>query len=235
MQNEIVLLVSLGMIYLGALTFYKFLGKSGLYVWTAIATICANIEVLILVDAFGMEQTLGNILFASTFLVTDILSELEGKHCANKAVKVGIFTSIIFVLVSQSWFLYVPNGNDFAMPSVEVIFSNTPRLMFVGIAVYAIAQVFDVWFYHYIWEKTTAKFGDSKRGLWIRNNGSTLVSQLFNTIFFTFGAFLGVYDINTLISIMGASYVIYIVTSLMDTPVVYLARRMKVQGLIATE
>ena len=69
---------------------YKFLGKTGLYCWTVIATIAANIEVLIVVDAFGMEMTLGNILFASTFLVTDILSEKEGKKESQKAVIIGI-------------------------------------------------------------------------------------------------------------------------------------------------
>lgn len=228
MQNEIVLISSLILIYLGALTFYKFLGRTGLYVWTAIATISANIEVLILVDAFGMEQTLGNILFASTFLVTDILSELEGKKCANKAVKIGIFTSIAFVLISQSWFLYVPSQNDWAMSSIASVFSNTPRLMIVGILVYAIAQTFDVWMYHYVWEKTTKIFGNSKKGLWIRNNTSTLISQLLNTLLFTFLAFWGVYDLNTLIAITISSYVIFIATSLVDTPMVYLARKLRV-------
>jgi len=67
-----------------------------------IATIAANIEVLIIVNAFGMEMTLGNILFASTFLVTDILSELYGKKEAQKAVYLGIATSVIFICISQS-------------------------------------------------------------------------------------------------------------------------------------
>ncbi|ONI46665.1 transporter, partial [Epulopiscium sp. SCG-B10WGA-EpuloA2] len=199
----------------------------GLYMWTVIATISANIEVLILVNAFGMEQTLGNILFASTFLVTDILSELEDKKSANKAVHLGIVSSICFILITQSWFLYIPNANDWAMPFIESIFSNTPRLMIVGISVYAIAQVSDVWLYHFIWHKTSKRFGDTKKGLWIRNNGSTLVSQLINTILFTFGAFWGVYDFITLINILISSYIIFIATSLLDTPAVYLARKLK--------
>ncbi|MFI3115265.1 MAG: queuosine precursor transporter [Clostridia bacterium] len=222
MQNEIILITTLLITYLGVLTFYKFLGKTGLYVWTAIATICANIEVLILIDAFNMEQTLGNILFASTFLATDLLSEYEGKEFANKAVKVGIFTSISFILISQSWFLYVPNANDFATPAIKSIFSNTPRLMIVGILVYAISQAFDVWFYHYIWDFTTQKFGNSSKFLWLRNNLSTLVSLLFNTILFTFGAFFGTFPQETLIDICIASYIIFIITSLLDTPILYL-------------
>ncbi|MFI3172991.1 MAG: queuosine precursor transporter [Eubacteriales bacterium] len=228
MSNELILALSLICIYAGVLVFYKFLGKTGLYAWTVIATVAANIEALIMVRAFGMDQTLGNILFASTFLVTDILSEVAGKNAANHAMKMGIFTNITFILISQSWFLYTPSSTDWASPAIRDVFSNTPRLMIVGIVVYAIAQGFDVWFYHYIWSRTSKYFGDSKRGLWIRNNGSTLLSQLLNTILFTLGAFVGIYDTATLIAIMGSSYVIFIVTSLIDTPVVYLARKLKV-------
>ncbi|MGN0659230.1 MAG: queuosine precursor transporter [Emergencia sp.] len=229
MRNEIVLIASLILIYGAVVLFYRFLGRTGLYMWTVVATISANIEVLILIDAFGMEQTLGNILFASTFLVTDILSETEGKKSANQAVKIGIIVSIVFILISQSWFLYQPADTDWAMPAIQAVFSNTPRLMLVSIAVYGIVQVFDVFAYHAIWKHTTRIFGDSRRGLWIRNNGSTLLSQLINTILFTFGAFYGVHSFETLINICLSSYVIYIVTSLLDTPAVYLARRLAEQ------
>lgn len=162
MRNEIILFCSLVCIYSAVVLFYKFFGRTGLYMWTVIATISANIEVLILVDAFGMEQTLGNVLFASTFLVTDILSETEGKKYANKAVRMGIVVSVAFILISQSWFLYEPNGNDWAMPAIRSVFSNTPRLMLVSIAVYGIVQVFDVFAYHTIWKHTTKLFGDAK-------------------------------------------------------------------------
>lgn len=227
MRNEIILILSLLAIYTAVVLFYKFWGKSGLYCWTVIATISANIEVLILVDAFGMEQTLGNILFASTFLVTDILSETEGKEAAKKAVTLGIVTSVVFVLISQSWLLYLPNENDFAMPAIRSVFTNTPRLMISSIVVYAIVQMFDVWAYHAIWKKTEKYCKDSKRFLWLRNNGSTLVSQFFNTFLYTFAAFLFIYPVGTLMNIVLSSYVIFIVTSLLDTPAVYAARWIK--------
>ena len=53
----------------------------------------------------------------------------------------------------------------------------------------------------------------------------TLISQILNTLLFTFFAFYGTYDMKTLISIFASSYVIYIFTSLLDTPAVYLARK----------
>lgn len=224
MRNEILLIVSLLITFSAVIVLLKLFKEQGLYLWTVIATIAANIEVLIVVNAFGMEMTLGNILFASTFLVTDILSELYGKKAAQTAVWLGIATSVAFIVISQSWLLYIPNENDFAMPAIRSVFSNTPRLMLVGIVVYVIVQLFDVWAYHKWWAFTNRKFGDKKKFLWLRNNGSTLISQLLNTVLFTWGAFLGTHNTATLISIAVSSYVIFIVTSLLDTPFIYLAR-----------
>lgn len=212
-------------IFAAVLLAYKFFGRSGLYAMSAIATVFANIEALILIKAFGMEQTLGNVLFASTFLITDILSECEGKKCANKAVFIGIFSQVFFLLLSQSWLLYKPVAEDEIMGAVRAIFSNTPRMILASLAVYAVSQIFDVWLYHKWWDFTQKKFCDRRGFLWLRNNGSTLVSQLINTLLFTALAFVGTYDFKTLASIFASSYVIFIFTSLLDTPAVYLARK----------
>ena len=227
MHNEILLIGSLILLFGGVLLFYYLFGTTGLYCWTVFATIAANIEVLILVEAFGMEQTLGNVMFASTFLVTDILSKVAGKKEANRAVRLGIFTSLFFILVSQLWLRFTPAETDFIMPHIQAVFSNTPRLMLASFLVYAICQQFDVWAYHKWWAFTTKKCGDSQRFLWVRNNGSTLISQFLNTLLFTLGAFWGVHDTPTLISIIASSYVIFVCTSLLDTPFIYLARKIK--------
>lgn len=225
MPNEILLLISVIVIFSLTVAAAQLFGERGLVAWTVIATILANIEVLILVRAFGLQQTLGNVLFASTFLATDILSELYGKKAATKAVYIGIFASVVFLLISQSWLLYTPDAGDWASPSIHSIFSNTPRLIFSSLIVYAISQRLDVWLYHKWWALTEHRFNDKRRGLWIRNNGSTLISQLINAALFNLGAFWGVYDGKTLLSIVISTYVIYVFTSLLDTPFVYLARR----------
>ncbi len=227
MQNELILIVTLIIAYSMVIILVKFFQEQGLFLWTTIATIASNIEVLIVINAFGMEMTLGNILFASTFLATDIASEIYGKKVAQKTVTLGIATSVIFILISQSWLLYKPAESDWAFSSIRDVFSNTPRLMLASLLVYAIVQMFDVWLYHKWWDFTSRKFGDSQRFLWLRNNGSTLVSQLLNTILFTWGAFYGVHEAGTLVSIAASSYVIFIVTSLADTPFVYIARKLR--------
>lgn len=225
MSNEVLLLLSILIIYGSELLFFKLFGKYGLYCFTSIATIAANIEVLIVIKAFGMEMTLGNVLFASTFLVTDIISELYGKEDAKRAVNLGIATSLVFIAFSQWWLLYTPAGSDFAMTAMKTIFSNTPRLMIVSMVVYAIVQRFDVWAYHKWWAFTEKRFESKDKYLWVRNNGSTLISQFLNNLLFTFGAFLGVYSMKTLISIVISSYGVFIITSLADTPFIYMARK----------
>lgn len=225
MANELILICSVVFIYGSAITGYALFGKTGLYCISVIASILANIEVTILINAFGMEQTLGNILFAVTFLITDILSECEGKKAAQTAVYAGIFSSVFFLVLSQSWMLYTPSEADTMMPSIKTVFSSTPRMILASLVVYAISQMFDVWLYHKWWKLTEKKSGSKRSFLWLRNNGSTLISQLMNTALFTAFAFWGTYDIPTLISIFLSSYIIYVFTSLLDTPFVYLARK----------
>ena len=150
------LLVAYGLL-LGSL---KFLGKTGLYACIAICTILANIEVTILVVAFGMEQTLGNTLFAATFLATDILSELYGKEDSKKGAFVGIMATVTFMFFSFIWQRYIPSENDWAMPQVKALFGNTPRMLLASLIAYAVSEILDVNLYHWIWSLTEKKTGD---------------------------------------------------------------------------
>ena len=230
-MNELLLTGSVVLIYGAVLMAYRLFGKAGLYVMTAVTIVLANIEVLILIEGFGSEQTLGNVMFASTFLITDILSENEGKKSSARAVWLGVFTSAIMLLFTQYWLLYTPAGSDWAFGHISAIFSTTPRMLLASFVGYALSQRFDVWLYHRWWDFTAKRSGSRDRFLWLRNNGSTLISQIINTVTFTLIAFAGWYDGPTLLSIMLSSYVIFIVTSLADTPVVYLARALKRRGL----
>ncbi len=229
-MNEFLLIGSVILIYGAVLLAYRLFGKAGLYAMTVIATVLANIEVLILIKGFGLEQTLGNVMFASTYLVTDILSENEGKKAAAKAVWVGVFTSLAMLIFTQYWMLYTPSSNDWVSEHIAAIFSTTPRMLLASFLGYVVSQRLDVWLYHKWWAFTTKKTGDENRFLWLRNNASTLISQIINTAIFTFVAFMGWYDGRTIVSIMLSSYLIFIVTSLLDTPFVYLGRRMKEKG-----
>lgn len=225
MTNEILLVLTLIAEFSGTLLFYHFFGKTGLYIWAVVATIAANIEVLILINAFGIEMTLGNILFATTFLVTDILSENYGKKAAKKAVMLSTTASVCFIIISISWLYYIPGSKDFASESIRSVFSYTPRIMISSLAVYVIVQFFDVWLYHKLWNMTIRKAGNKPSFLWLRNNGATLVSQLLNTVLYNLLAFGGIYPSSTLITIIFSGYAIFAITSIADTPFIYLSRR----------
>ena len=160
-MNEFFIILTLLISFGGTVLFFKLFGKSGLYAWIGITAVFANIEVTILVNAFGMEQTLGNTLFASSFLATDILSEIYGKKTADKGVIIGIFTTVLFIILSSLWVRYIPSKNDWAMTSIKTLFSNTPRILCASLAGYAISEILDVWLYHKWWNLTEKKSGDS--------------------------------------------------------------------------
>lgn len=224
-MNELLIISSLLISYGSVVFFARFFGKSGLFAWIGICAVFANIEVTVLVHAFGMDQTLGNTLFASSFLATDILSEVYGKKDADKGVYIGIITTILFIIFSFLWIHYIPAENDKSIFYVKSLFSNTPRILIASLCGYAVSELVDVWLYHKWWSFTEKKSGNQKKFLWVRNNFSTLISQLINIIIFNFGAFAGIYPKEELVKITVACYIIYIFTSLLDTPFVYLARK----------
>ena len=123
------------------------------------------------------------------------------------------------------WVHYIPAESDWAMPSVKALFANTPRILCASLAGYAISEVLDVWLYHKWWNLTEKKTGSHAKMLWFRNNFSTLISQLINIVLFNFIAFLGIFPLKELISITVACYISYVITSLLDTPFIYLARK----------
>ena len=223
-QNELVTLASVFAFFGGLVAFFRLFGKAGIFAWTVICTIAANIEVLILVHAFGMETTLGNVIFASSFLATDMMSELYGKKEANRCVAIGIAANVAFILISQSWFFYIPSEEDMMSGPIRAVFSNTPRIMLSSLFAYVICELYDVWAYHFIWNLTEKRCGNHRAFLWVRNNGSTLVSQLINVVVFNLLAFGGVYNRQTLVEILIFGYATFIVTSLLDTPFLYWAR-----------
>ena len=224
-MNELFLIITLLVSFGGTILFLKVFGKGGLFAWIGIATVFANIEVTIVVHAFGMDQTLGNTLFAATFLTTDILSELYGKKEANKGVLAGILTSLTFILLSFLWVHYIPAQSDWASEFVHGLFSNTPRMLLSSLIAYVVSEFIDVTLYHAWWKLTEKKTGSHTKMLWFRNNFSTLISQLVNIVLFNFGAFLGIYSFKELLAITASCYVIYVATSLLDTPFVYIARK----------
>ena len=196
-------------------------GKNGLYAFAVFGTLLGNIAVCKCVDIFGLSTTAGNVLYASTFLVTDILSEKYGKKEASKAVAYSFSIMILWMLGTQLILLFTPNTNDYISESLKVVFGLVPRITVASLIGFVVSQNLDVFLYHFLWSKT----GNTKEKLWLRNNGSTLTSQAIDTIIFTTLAFWGVYPTNVFLSILITTYLFKAVVALLDTPFMYLARQ----------
>ena len=221
-MNEIYFFINLLMSMCGTVIIYKIWGKTGLVVWISIATIIANLQVLKTVDLFGMQTTLGNALVGTSFLATDIINEKWGAKESKKAVLIALFVLIFFTFAMQLNLLFIPSESDTVHASLALLFSQSPRVCFASIVVFATSNLLDTYFY----AKIKAKF-PSKSMLWLRNNGSTLLSQLIDTFLFTFVAFAGVLPKDVLVEIFVSTYLIKIIISLFDTPFLYLADKIK--------
>lgn len=226
-MNELLWLVMLVVNFVFILFAYRKFGKLGLYAWVPISIIIANVQVVKSVDLFGVAATLGNIVYATGFLVTDILSENYGKRDAKRAVYLGFFALISLTVLMQLALYFEPNAFDFAQASLETIFGIMPRILLGSLAAYAASQLHDVWAYN----KLKQKF-PSKGQLWLRNNGSTMVSQLIDSVLFTFIAFYGVFPMEVLWEILLSTYFLKFVVAAADTPFLYIARKWHQEGLI---
>ena len=200
---------------------YRLYGRMGLYIWIPIACIVANIQVVKTITLFGQTATLGNIVYATSFLVTDILSENYGRKDANRAVFIGFFSLIVMTLMMNVALLFQPAPSDFAQESLKTIFGFMPRIVLGSLTAYALSQFHDVAAFHF-WKRLLP----GKRFLWMRNNASTMVSQLIDTAVFCTIAFLGVFSWPVFWDVFWTTYVIKWFVAVLDTPCVYLARHM---------
>lgn len=224
MINELLWIGSLLISLLTVILAYRLFGKTGLYIWTAAAVILANIQVLKIIEVFGLETALGNVVYASIFLATDILNENHSKKDAQKAVWIGFFVLISATILMQITIYFIPAESDFIDEHITAIFSLMPRIALASLIAYLVSQNHDVWFY----AKMKKKHED--RRLWLRNNISTITSQLLDNTIFTLIAFVGVFSWITIFQIFITSLIMKVIVAACDTPFLYLAKRIKESG-----
>lgn len=226
--NEILWIGLLAVNFFFILAVYRIWGVDGLFLWIPIAVIAANVQVVKTIEVFGLTATLGNIVYAGSFLVTDILSENHGRHAARRAVMLG-FTAVIAITVLMNIaLLFRPAPSDTAHDSLVAIFSLFPRIAIASIVAYIVSQYHDVWVYAFLKKRLPAR-----RFIWLRNNASTMVSQLIDTAIFTTIAFFGYFDeARVFWEVFLTTYVLKWLVAACDTPFVYLARSWRDAGRI---
>ncbi|MFD2330586.1 queuosine precursor transporter [Cohnella sp. GCM10020058] len=201
---------------------YRLFGKNGLYTWIGAATLLANIQVVKTIEIFGIVMTLGNTIYATIYLTTDLLNEKYGEKEARKAVWFGFFTMIMSLVIMQMVLYFKPGAEDFSQDALKTIFGITPRIVLGSLCAYFVSQFLDV----RIFSRLKVAY-PSRSQLWIRNNGSTGISQLVDTLIFSSIAFIGLYPWDVFWEIAITTYVLKFVISAASTPVIYLARSFK--------
>ena len=220
-MNNILLIISIIGIFTSVLIIKKLFGKEGLIGYMAVATILAEIGVVKSINVLGLSATLGNVLFASNFLVTDILTECYGEKEAKKGIKFAVFSVILFIIIMQGMLLFVPNELDFAQESMQTIFGLIPRISIASVVMLTISNFVDVKLYSWLKEKTNNKY------MWFRNNISTILCNGLENFIFTFLCFTGIYNITDMIMIATATTIIEIIIAICDTPFLYLSKKIK--------
>jgi len=221
MINELLLIGMLIFSFFMVILVYRLFGRIGLYVWTAIAVILANIQVMKTVEIFGLVTALGNVVYSSTFLVTDILNENYSKKEAQKAVWVGFFVLITVTILMQITIQFIPHESDELSPAISEIFSFFPRIAFASLVAYIISQTHDVWFFAKLKKK------DKTKRLWLRNNLSTIISQTIDNLIFTAIVFIGEQPLDIIVQIFVTSLILKLIVAACDTPFIYWSRKIK--------
>ena len=158
----------------------------------------------------------GILPYPLTFLVTDLISELYGQRKANLVVFSGFIASmfVLLFLWLGSQFEAIPGSivNDSTYNSV---FQNAWRLIAASMVAYLFAQFVDVRIFHF-WKKLT-----NGKHLWLRNNGSTVASQLVDTTLVICILFVGVWETDQILLAIRDGWLFKMLMALIDTPIIY--------------
>ena len=171
-----------------------------------------------IISVLGFTVAGAIITYPLTFLSTDIIGEIWGKQEANDCVKIGIIVQLIFLALGYLSLAISPQeASESLQQSLTVVLNQGLRMTLASLGAFSVSQFLDVFLFHKLMESCN---GEKK---WLRNNLSTMTSQLVDTLIFITIAFYGVVD-NLPAMVLG-QYVIKLLLALGDTPFFYFFTR----------
>lgn len=227
MFNEVFGVLTFLITFLLLVAMYRFFGKQGLIAWIAIGTIIANIQVIKTVDIFTISATLGNVMFASIYLATDILNEIYGRKIAKRAVWLGFSSTLVMIIVMQLSLHFTPSPVDTTQGALDTIFNLVPRIALGSVIAYIIGQHLDVLLFSLL-----KKVFSSDSTFIIRAYGSTIISNIIDTALFVAIAFLGTMPNEAVFEIFITTYLLKIISTIFNVPFGYWAKSMYRKGKI---
>lgn len=202
-------------------TFSVLIGKryGVIYPTTVFATlvVLANILAVKLVVIGEYVVPAGTLVFVTTYLITDLISEIWGKAEARQAVWAGFYANIVAVIaitIAIAW-PPAPFATEFSDMFSQVL-GNAWRIVTASMIAYLISMHLDVTFFHLIKDWTKGKH------LWLRNNLATIPANAVGATVFAFVGFWGVVP-NIWVFILTLA-VVQSVMVLIDTPFTYIIR-----------
>ena len=182
------------------------------------ALIAANLLGTKITTFWGVSVSVGIFAFPITFLVTDVIEEVLGKQKSRNLILAG-FTSLLLLLALTIISRVLPPSTRYADNEAFLrIFNGSTRIILASLTAFVLSQTHDIWAFNFWRQKTKGRF------LWLRNNLSTVVSQLIDTVIFMFIAFYLVtpqFDVAFLIQLIIPYWLFKVLFALIDTPLVY--------------
>ena len=166
----------------------------------------------------GVRVSVGIFFMPLLFLITDIVGEVYGRKEATLFVNYGTVMLVFLFLMMNLCIAVKPNESWHLQPEYKAVFGSSLRMTLASLISFVISQHVDVFLFDF-WKKVT-----KGKHLWIRNNASTITSQLFDTILFDFIAFWHInetYTAGFLFTIIIPYWLFKVVFALLDTPFCY--------------
>ena len=216
-----------------AIFLYRFFGKYGLYCAVILGIVLGNLQggKVSELTLFGMQfnVSMGAILYSGIYFDTDLLNEKFGKDEANRAVILGFVANIAVMLTLVLSTKFLPSDLTGSAAEVHdaisVLAFYSPIFIIGSLTAYLVSQRFDVWFFHYLKNLTNGK------KLWLRNNLSTMASQLIDTLIYQFTWVLATdLTFSQAFAISMAKYIIKILIALIDTAFIYWVRNWDIKS-----
>lgn len=194
----------------------------------------ANIITVKLIAIGNWVVPAGVIAYPLTFLLTDVIAELYNRKIASHIVWIGFGVSVLMAVLVFCGGLLTPAPFWEGQPAYQSILGMVPRITLASMVAYLVSQHHDVFAFHFWWRRTRGRF------LWLRNNASTMVSQVLDTGVFITIAFWGTVPESILVNMLFSQYMVKLIIAVCDTPFCYLLvgllkKRVKKISPIATE
>ena len=210
-----------------AILLYRFFGKYGLYTAVVLGIILGNLQggkvSELTLFGYSFTASMGAILYSGIYFATDVLNEKFGREEANRAVLLGFVANVAVMITLLISIQFKPS--DITGSALEVhnaistLAGYSPIFVIGSLTAYLISQTFDVWFFHKIRSYT----GESK--LWLRNNLSTITSQLLDTMIYQFTWVMAGMDLKTAFLIAVTKYIFKVFIAGIDTIFIYWVRK----------